>query len=239
MITSVLQSAAIEEAARQQASTITPKLKVLLIGARGRLGETLLNDLLAQTHYSRVYVLAEQRLEMGIAKLHTCTWNETLEIDHIVINDTPLDPESPGAFHGRDQVYHCLGGQEWPTLLQWLQVLKPHVAALISPLAAFQQFSSSANGSLSPNEFALASKGIASCTILRPLANAALPAGASRMERFMALWFSQFRWIFPHPSQSLLTKDVSAAAMSHLQQAQVGMRILSAQDMLPNKKASQ
>jgi hypothetical protein len=237
MITSVLQSAALEDRAFNAASNASQTKQVLLIGARGRLGEMLLNELLAQSRYSKVYVLAEQRLEMGIHKLETCTWNDTLAIDHIVINDSPFDPESPGAFHGRDQVYHCLGEQEWPILLQWLQVLKPRAAALISPLAAFQQFSSAANGALSPNEFALASQGIASCTILRPLAHQTLPASASRMDRFMALWFSQFRWIFPHPSQSLLTKDVSAATIAHLSQAQAGMRILSAQDMLPNKKA--
>jgi hypothetical protein len=238
MITSLMQAASLEETAQVHAAPFAPKQQVLLIGARGRLGEILLNDLLAQSHYSKVYVLAEHRLEMGISKLETCTWNEALDIDHVVINDTPLDPESPGAFHGRDQVYHCLGEQEWPTMLQWLQQLKPRAAALISPLAEFYQFSNSANGSLSPHEFALVSQGVSSCTILRPLAKHALPANASRMERFMALWFGQFRWIFAHPSQSLLSKDVSAATMAHLKLAQAGMRVVSAQDMLPNKKAS-
>jgi hypothetical protein len=239
MITTVLQSASLERDAHIKSQQALLAKHVLLMGARGRLGETLLNDLLAKAHYTKVYVLADQRLEMGLQKLNTCTWNEAVRVDHVVINMTPHDPESPGAFHGRDQVYHDLSQQEWPKVLAWLSALQPRAAALISPLSAFTQFSSSANGALSPEEFALASHGVASCTILRPLATTTLPSDASRVQRFMALWFSQFRWIFPHPSQSLLTKDVSAATMQTLQFEQAGVRVLSAQDMLPTQKATQ
>jgi hypothetical protein len=232
MPTEVLTGAAqLETAAHRERQPKQAPKTVLLAGARGRLGETLLNDLLASGVYETVYVLSNADFEAGVKGLAPCSLAAPPRVDHLIINMSVDEHDTPASFYGRDGVYVQMDDANYAALITKIKPQLPKAAALLAPMAAFQQFSRAAALALDEKEFSLQALGISSLAIARPLATEQLPANATFMQRFMRMWFAQFRWILPNPHLSLRSSEISERVLAQLKAEQPGVTILTAADL--------
>lgn len=200
----------------------------LIVGARGRLGEALLNELLSHPVYTRVHVATKAPIEGSIARLYAAAPDAWPPAD-----DAYVCLQQPGepfgrSYYGRDDVFEPADEQALPDIGRRLAVAGIRRLALVAPLAAFQQMSGAARTLAGEAEWALAGLPLDALVVLRPARDAAPEPAASRLQRFVRFYLGQLRYMLPRGYEPIASDALARATVRAMREAGAGLTVLGA-----------
>lgn len=210
------------------AASSTSSRTALLVGARGRLGEALLNELLAHPGYARVHVAAAAPIEGSIARLSAVppqAWPAA--DDAFVCLQQPGEPFGR-SYYGRDDVFEPADEQSLPDIGGRLARAGIRRVALVAPLAAFQQMSGAARTLAGETEWALVGLPLDTLVVLRPAREAAAPPTGSRLQRFVRFYLGQLRYMLPRGYEPIASDALARATVRAMREAGAGLTVLGA-----------
>ncbi len=211
----------------------TPRV-ALVAGATGRLGERLLNEVIARGRYAKVLALAETRMALGIAHLELAL-RESLEADdtlpHVddvyLLPDDEHDPLARSHF-GRDGAFTRLDD----TLAVWVARRAAAAGAsrllLVHPVPAWQQISRLQHGLVSSIERDIASQPIESVVVLRPTRSARVPGG-NLVQRLVHAYLSVQLLMLPRSMPLVTSAHLARVAVDAMLGATPGTTLVGAE----------
>ena len=203
--------------------------RLLVAGATGRLGESLLNESLARGGYDEVVALAEvdATMSLGIRGLSLAPAHALPPLDAALV--APSDAGTPGArsFHGRDAPFVQVEPARMPSVAQAAARAGARTLVLVHPLPAWQQLSALHLGLSGEAELSIARLPFDSVTVLRPVAAAAGPAGGW-LQRVAHVYLSLQLLMMPRSLPTLTSAQVARAAVDLLREPARGVRVLGA-----------
>lgn len=218
--------AAASRAQRQHSES--PIKRALVAGVIGRLGETLLTELLARGGYGEVVALAEQPVSLGVAGLSVSQLDNLPEIDDLFIILGGDDFSTRPSFHGRDAPFVNVDSYN---ALKIAQVANARRVTLISSSPAWQQFGPLNQGLTSPLERELAALKCRRFAVLRPVRESSR-AGMNLMQRFVNIYLSIQMLMVPRSVPTLTSEQVARAAVALLADQEVhGVGVFGAADL--------
>lgn len=204
--------------------------RALVVGAVGRLGEAILNQVLARGQYREVVVVGTGRLTSTIVQLRIADINQLERIDDAYLILAPENSGSARSFHARDARFDAL-------TLATLHETAGKIAAagtkrllLIAPMPAWQQVMHAPRGLLNELEHDLARMSFESVVILRPAIQATTSAG-SLLQRFTQAYLQVQMFMLPRSIPSLTSDQIGRAAVAHLHASVPGLKVLIASDL--------
>lgn len=204
--------------------------RLLVAGAVGRLGETLLNDALARGGYDEVVVLADgdASMSLGVRRLALAPLAALPPLADVCIAQT-LDPDAPGArsFHGRDAPFALVAPQAMPRIAAAAAAAGARRLVLVHPLPAWQQMSGLHLGLSGEAELEIARLPFDAVTVLRPVAPSG-SAGGSWIQRFVGVYLSLQMLMMPKSVPQLTSAQVARVAVDVLRHAATGVTVLGA-----------
>jgi hypothetical protein len=213
--------------------------RAVIVGVKGKLGEALLNQLLASS-YLEVTAIADKPLTLGIAKLHLSQIHEVAEAQaqdaYLCLSD-PLASYGK-SYYGRDAHFSELLASDAFRVAQALVTQGVRRLILISPLSSWHQMSPSAKGISSELESQMLSLQLESFLILRPSAELQSAPQASLFGRFIAGYLGMFRMMLPKGSDNIRTEQLARSAIRANQYARSGVQVLNNQDLLSLAQAT-
>ena len=200
---------------------------------KGKLGEALLNQLLASSYLS-VTALADKPLTLGIARLEVSALSE---IEEGQANDAYLYLTDPDAaygqsYYGRDAHFSSLRPADTFGVAKSLVDKGVRRLILISPLSSWHQMSPSAKGISSELESRLLSLELESLLILRPATESQSQPQISFFRRIFAGYFNIFRMMLPKGAENMRTDQLARRAIMASQNAKAGVQVLDHQDLM-------
>lgn len=247
LLDTVLGGGAIEQAAsiahqrRQEALAQEAEASFLdlsqrhavIAGVKGRLGETLLNHLLA-SDYAGVTALADRPIQLGLRKLRCC-------------------PAAGLAGQPCDDAYLCLNDQEGPFARSWygrdahfLEVLQEHLLPLaehlyrygvrrlsvLAPLSSWQSMGKVHHGMADETEAALSLLGFDTVQFLRPAVQLTPAPGGSLLQRFAHGYLSLFNMMLPKGAETLRADHLAQATLEAARDPRPGVRVIDNEALL-------
>ena len=204
--------------------------RLLVAGAVGRLGETLLNDALARGGYDEVVALADgdATMSLGVRRLALAPLGALPPLDHVCIAQT-LDPDAPGArsFHGRDAPFALVEPSSMPRIAAAAAAAGARRLVLVHPLPAWQQMSGLHLGLSGEAELEMARLPFDAVTVLRPVAPSA-STGGGLLQRFAGVYLSLQMLMMPKSVPALTSTQVARVAVDALRDAAAGITVLGA-----------
>jgi hypothetical protein len=204
--------------------------RVLVAGAVGRLGEALLNEVLARGGYREVVALGDPTaaMSLGVRGLSLADADTLPPLDDLLMAPT-LAPDAPGArsFYGRDAAFTLLTPAAVDRVAAAAARAGARRAVLVHPLSAWQQLSRWHLGLVGEAELALARLPFESVTVLRPLAAGSGGAG-SWLHRVAAVYLSLQLLMMPRSMPVLTSVQVARVAVDALRAPTPGVRVLGA-----------
>ena len=200
---------------------------------KGKLGEALLNQLLASS-YLVVTAIADKPLTLGIARLEVSPLNEVkrdqAQDAYLCLNDP--DAAYGQSYYGRDAHFSTLLAADALEVAKILVAKGVSRLILISPLSSWHQMSPSAKGISSELESKLLSLELESFVILRPAHESQSAPQTTIFRRFLAGYFNIFRIMLPKGAENMRTDQLARSAIKANQSAMPGVQVLDNQDLL-------
>lgn len=215
-----------ERAGKQSAES--PKKRALVAGVIGRLGETLLTELLARGGYGEVVALAEQPVNLGVSGLSVSPLEDLPDVDDLFIVLGGDSFSTQPSFHGRDAPFVSVDSYN---ALKIAQAADARRITLISSSPAWQQFGPLNQGLTSPLERELAALKCRRFMVLRPVRESSR-AGMGFMQRFVNVYLSIQMLMVPRSVPTLTSEQVAQAAVALLADQEVhGVGVFGAADL--------
>lgn len=225
-------SDALQGALRPAPRPVLPS-PALVLGAGGWLGAALLTQVLAAGH-SRVGALAAQPLLSTHRGLLSLRPTELAAPDAAARSTWAgatayLVLERPGLTGARDAAFVAPQVAELPVLGQQLRDLGVQRLFVLVPHAPNSLPEALKQGFADADEQALAGLGFEQLVLVHNSRERVEPPGRSWLERVMAVWWSQLRWMLPdaeRPLRSVALARVVVRAERLLRGAAPGVRVL-------------
>jgi hypothetical protein len=203
--------------------------RVLVAGAVGRLGEALLNEVLARGGYAEVVALSEgdATVSLGLRGLAIAPLHALPSLDAVCI--AQCDPDAPGArsFHGRDAPFVLVDPLAMPGIAAAAAAAGARRLVLIHPLAAWQQMSGLHLGLSGEAELRMAQMPFESVTVLRPLLQSTNAAGGL-LRRVAGVYMSLQFLMMPRSMPTLTSPQIARVAVDVLRRSEPGVHIMGA-----------
>jgi hypothetical protein len=207
-----------------------PREAALVVGAGGALGSALLAQALVAGRFLRVAALTSTPLATSLRGLVPLAAARLEAGDAAGATLAFVVFERARFSNRRDEAFVMPAGTELPALaaalrragVRRLVVVVPHAPALLPH--------SLRAGFASHDEAAVAALGFDQLVFVRAAQSAAAATLASRIERFVAWWFSQLRWMVPEREQPLRAVQLAELAVrlaGRLPLARPGTRVLA------------
>ena len=204
-----------------------------MVGATGRLGESLLNAVIARGGYREIAVLTERPVNLATARLVSCTVEQLGEVaadDAFVLLADPTDAQSR-SFHGRDAPFVLAHAGNAAGIAQAaLAQRRLRRIALVSPMPAWHQFGSLRLALDGPVERAFSALPLETLVIARPV-RAASSRGQGIAQRVANVYLSLQMLAMPRSIPALSAEQVARAVVNALARDVAGLSILSAVDL--------
>lgn len=198
---------------------------VLLAGARGRLGEAVLNALLASPLYDRVWVAAGRVIDSTERKLRL--WTPETPLD--AIDDVVLLPGESRTYYGRDDVYATLAPEDVVNVAEAARRAGAERALLLAPLRAFIDPLALREVLSGETEWALHAAGFPTLIVLRPGQEGETGRGEGGLGRRLLAWYlKQFAYLAPKSTLPLDSPRLARAALEALDRLPAGTHVLDA-----------
>lgn len=202
----------------------------LVIGAVGRLGESVLNQVIARGQYRSVRVQGSAPLTTAIAGLAVESGNPASRVDDafLVLSNGP--EQDFRSFYGRDGCFASLAS---PGLVGAARAAADRGARrllLIAPMPAWQQVAHAPRGLLNADEVQLARLSFESVVIVRPVA-ANNTSVQSLLERFTQFYLQLQMFMLPRTLPAMTSDRVASAAVQLLLVARPGVDVIAAADL--------
>ncbi len=200
---------------------------------KGKLGEALLNQLLASS-YLAVTAIADKPLTLGIARLEVSPLPE-VKVDqaqdaYLCLNDP--DAAYGQSNYGRDAHFSTLLPENAFDVAKGLVAKGVSRLILISPLSSWHQMSPSAKGISSEFESKLLSLELESFLILRPASESQSAPQTTFFRRFLEGYFNIFRIMLPKGAENMRTDQLACSAIKANQFAKPGVQVIDNQGLL-------
>jgi hypothetical protein len=207
--------------------------KAIIVGVKGKLGEALLNQLLASS-YLAVTAIADKPLTLGIARLSVAALGEINEgqADDAFLCLSDPDAAYGQSYYGRDAHFSTLLPPDIFEVAKGLVAKGVTRLILISPLSSWHQMSPSAKGISSELESRLLSLELESLLILRPATESQSQPQTTSFRRFLAGYFNIFRIMLPKGAENLRTDQLARSAIKANQDAPAGVQVLNNEDLI-------
>jgi hypothetical protein len=207
--------------------------KAIIFGVKGKLGEALLNQLLASS-YLAVMAIADKPLTLGIARLEVSPLSE---VKAAQAQDASLCLKNPDAaygqsYYGRDAHFSNLLPENAFEVAKSLLAKGVRRLILISPLSSWHQMSPSAKGISSELESKLLSSELESFLILRPASDSQSATQTTFFHRFLAGYLNIFRIMLPKGAENMRTDQLARSAIKANQFARAGVQVLDNQELI-------
>jgi hypothetical protein len=204
--------------------------RLLVAGAVGRLGESILNEALARGGYDEVVALSDgdATMNLGLRGLALAPVSALPPLVDVCIAQT-LDPLAPGArsFHGRDAPFALVEPAAMPRIAAAAAAAGARRLVLVHPLPAWQQMSSLHLGLTGEAELEIARLPFEAVTVLRPVAVAA-SAGGNWLQRVAGVYLSLQMLMMPRSVPTLTSVQIARVAVDAFRDDEAGIRILGA-----------
>lgn len=206
---------------------MTAVRSAIVAGVVGRLGEAVLNHVLAVDDYAQVTALAHAPMNLGVRRLTLAGLDALPPADDLYL--VLSDPDLPAArsFYGRDAAFTLLSPDNLGAVARAAAAAGTRRALLLSPLPAWQQMSRFHQGLSGDREMQLAALPFDALTVLRPV-KAAGSAGGSLLQRVVHLYLSVQMMMIPRSIPTLTSDQLARAAVAAMRTAGSGVRILDA-----------
>lgn len=202
----------------------------LVAGAGGRLGESLLNRVLASGDYAAVVGLARAPMTLGVRGLVLAPSEALPPIDDVFLNLAPPGAQ-PASFHGRDAVWASVDADRVLPVVRAACAAGARRLVLLTPTPVWQQMGGMHRGLAGERERALAALPLTSLTILRPIVES---AGGARgwVERVAAIYTSLQMLAMPRSMPVHTSEQLARCALAAMRGARDGVRVVAA-DKIP------
>lgn len=190
----------------------TDRPSALVIGARGEVGERLLDAALASPAYGRIFAAVAAPFLTSDSKL--AAWN-------VGAADWPAPPDVRDAYilldvraGRRDASFRAVGLAELPELAAHLSAYGVKRLVIVAPLAGWLQMSKAASATLGDIDAQFPAMNFETLVVLRPADRNATATSGSLGERIAAGLASTLANIMlPESLQPLVHRDVAKAAI--------------------------
>ena len=199
-----------------------------MIGAVGRLGEAVLNRLIAEPQYASVHVATKAPIEMGIRHVSAAPANQWPRVDDAYLVIHQPDEPFASSYFGRHDAFATLAYTELEKTAPRLEALGIKRVSILAPLSAFQQMSGVAGTILGEGEMAFYRARFESIQIVRPTPFTEPSRGKSFMQRLLGGYMSLNRFAMPKAFEPIRSIQVADIAVADLVVAQPGLNILTA-----------
>jgi hypothetical protein len=211
------------------AGRVGPRGRVLVAGAVGRLGEALLNEVIARGGYAEVVALAEgdAAMSFGLRGVSLAPLHALPTIDDVCI--VLGDPAAPGArtVNGRDAPFALVDAAAMTRVAAAAAAAGARGAVLVHPLPAWQQMSRFHLGLIGEAELQLAQMRFGSVTVLRPLAQSGSAAGGW-LQRVANVYLNLQFLMMPRSLPTLTSPQIARVAVDLLRAPEPGVRVIGA-----------
>ena len=199
-----------------------------LIGAAGRLGEAVLNRLIAEPQYSAVHVATKAPIEMGIRQLSGAADGQWPRVDDAYLVIHQPDEPFASSYFGRHDAFSTIEYPSLETVAPTLEALGIKRICILAPLSAYQQMSGAAATILGEGEMAFYRARFEAIHIVRPTPLSEPSRGKSFMQRLLNGYMSLNRFAMPKAFEPIRSIQVADIAVTDLVVAQPGLSILTA-----------
>lgn len=206
------------------------KQSALVVGAVGRLGEAVLNQVLARGHYREVMVQGTGRLSSTLARLRLCESTERPAIDDVYLILASAEDAGYRSYFGRDNRFDALSLLNLTETAQRAAQCGARRAVIIAPMPAWQQVAHAPRGLLNEQEAAIARLSFESLLILRPASQTA-SSGGSLVQRFAQVYLQLQMLMLPRSIPALTSDQIGRLAVSELQGVRAGLVVRTAADL--------
>jgi hypothetical protein len=225
---------ALPDAARGEASNTTAPRRALVVGAGGRLGSAVIEQLLATQRFERVAALVERPIRAALREFVALDDNDAA-LAAFGANTAIVVFDRARASFGREAAFVRPAPPGLPALarrllgagVSTLIVAVPHTPSLLP--TALQL------GLASLDEAAVAALGFEQLVFMRMAQDLTVDAQRLDAPHRLAHWMlSQLRWMIPQreqPVRAQTVAQVAAALAVHLPEATPGTRVLPAATM--------
>ena len=199
----------------------------LVAGAVGRLGEALLNRVLASGDYRTVVALAQAPMALGVRGLALASLVDLPRLDDVFL--LPSDSRDPAvrSFHGRDAPFVQVDASQVEAIAQAACQAGARRLVLVAPTPVWQQMGGLHGGLSGQAELALAALPLSSLTVLRPVAASASRA-SGLVERVAAFYTSLQLLAMPRSMEIIPSEKLARCALAAMRRAGDGVRIFGA-----------
>lgn len=207
-----------------------PARTALVVGAVGRLGEAVLNQVIARGQYQAVMVQGSMPLTTAIAGLQVVPGHDAAAVDdaYLVLSSGP--EKDFRSFYGRDGCFDSLTS---PQLLGVARRAAERGAGrllLVAPMPAWQQVAHTPRGLLNGDEVQLAGLSFESVVIFRPVA-AAVSGARTLLEHFTQFYLQLQMLMLPRSLPTLTSDQIASAAVQLLLGCRPGLAVIAAADV--------
>lgn len=203
----------------------------LVAGAVGRLGEAVLNRVLASGGYATVFALAQSPMAMGVRGLDLAFQHDLPPLTDVFVVLGDAADGTGRSFYGRDAPFSQVGPTQLMALMQAACAAGARRLVLVAPTPVWQQIGGLQAGLSGDVELALAALPLASLTILRPVCES---GGRARgwVERFAAVYTSLQMLAMPRSMAVMPSEKLARCTLEAMRLAADGVRVLGA-DKIP------
>jgi hypothetical protein len=190
---------------------VVSKRTAFASGVVGRLGEALIETLLASPTYSQVYVATRAPLTSTVPKLVPVTLDLETRFPGR-IDDVFCCIDQRRGFYGRDRAYQSLSRKDIPEVARAVRNAHARRFVLITPLTPLDQLAAPIQGARDGTELQLIMAGFECLILLRP-ADTGEPVRANPLERIVHMLGEVLSgYLIPQSMQPLRPVLVARAA---------------------------
>ena len=198
-----------------------------MAGAVGRVGEALLNEVLARGGYDTVYALADLPMSLGVRRLSLTTLDALPALADVFIALTDPEDADARSFYGRDAAFTPVTVANVSHIAERAAAAGARRLALVHPLPAWQQMSRFHSGLVGEAELAIAGLPLDSVVVLRPVAPSRLPVG-NWLQRVANVYLSLQLLMVPRSIPTVTSVELARVTVSALREARPGIHVLGA-----------
>lgn len=213
------------------------KNTALVAGAVGRLGEAILNAVIARGGYRQVLALAQASrdgelpsMSFGMDRLSLATTVSLPAIDDVfILVGDPADAHSR-SFHGRDMPFLQVHRANLAAVSQAAAAAGARRVVLVSPLPAWQQVGRFHRALGDETELAISQMSFERLLILRPTRQGG-PQAAGWLQRVVSVYMSIQLLMLPRSIPQLTSEQVARAMLRALEAGGDAVSVLDAEGL--------
>ena len=198
-----------------------------MAGAVGRLGEALLNRVLASGDYASVVALADAPMALGVRQLSLAPIGALPRIDDAFVALSDPAEADARSFYGRDAPFVQVHRGNCLQVAQRAVDAGASRLLLVSPLPAWQQVGPFHRGLGDETELAISQLPLASVVILRPVRDAKRPGG-NLLQKVAAAYLSLQLLMMPRSIELMTSEKLARCALAAMRRARAGIEVVGA-----------